>query len=139
MREPPVGPIERSGVQWWRTAPSTSRSRRLEAERDALLARLTAAEAERDEALIAINGGCGCPAPFDTCPHDEPLLPALNDARARIAELTAPLEPNDSLLERAKEVVKVGGLYGLSDGTVDLIAELAARCGQLTALRGCSQ
>jgi hypothetical protein len=106
---------------------------------DALLARLIAAEKERDEALIAINGGCGCPAPFDTCPHDEPLLPALNDARARIAELTAPLEPNDSLLERAKEVVKVGGLYGLSDGTVDLIAELAARCEQLTALRGCSQ
>jgi hypothetical protein len=42
---------------------------------------------ERDELEIAIHGGCGCPAPYDQCPHDEPLLPALNAARTRLNEL----------------------------------------------------
>jgi hypothetical protein len=63
------------------------------------------------------------------------LLARLTNVEARLAELTAPLKANDGLVERAKEVVNIGGLYGLSDGTVDLIAELAARCEQLTALR----
>lgn len=41
---------------------------------------------ERDQLHIAIHGGCDCPAPFDTCPHDEPLLPALNACREALRE-----------------------------------------------------
>lgn len=52
-----------------------------------LAAALRAAEAERDELRIAIHGGCGCPAPYTECPHDEPLLPALNAARRRLTDL----------------------------------------------------
>lgn len=42
---------------------------------------------EIDELNITIHGGCGCPAPYDQCPHHEPLLPALNAARTELAAL----------------------------------------------------
>lgn len=43
------------------------------------------------ELYIAIHGDCGCPPPWDQCPHNEPLLPALNDARRTIERLQAAL------------------------------------------------
>ena len=54
-----------------------------------LLVTLNDARAERDELRIAIHGGCGCPAPYTECPHDEPLLPALNNARTKLAAAVA--------------------------------------------------
>jgi hypothetical protein len=39
----------------------------------ALLDRIEALEAERDELHLAVNG-CQCSPPYTECPHDEPLL-----------------------------------------------------------------
>ena len=54
-----------------------------------LAAALRATETDRDQLRIAIHGGCGCSAPYTDCPHDEPLLPALNAARTENARLRA--------------------------------------------------
>lgn len=51
------------------------------------------------EALIAIRGGCGCPAPYTECPHVEPLLPALNDARSKLARLRVENEKLQAIVD----------------------------------------
>ena len=57
------------------------------ADADWLIAEVERLRDENRELHISIEGGCGCPAPYDTCPHDEPLLPALNRARVELRAL----------------------------------------------------
>ena len=53
---------------------------------DDALDRIEALEAERDALRIQIDG-CGCPAPYDMCPHDEPLTSLLDRAERTEAVL----------------------------------------------------
>ena len=52
---------------------------------------LVAAAREAEELRIAIHG-CGCPAPYDQCPHDEPYLLAEKRLRAERDALRAEVE-----------------------------------------------
>ena len=59
-----------------------------EAALDALREELRTAERTVDDLRCEIDG-CGCPAPYDTCPHSEPWVLRLAKAEAEVQRLAA--------------------------------------------------
>lgn len=100
---------------------------------------LTALLSERDDLDIAINGGCGCAAPYDQCSHDEPLRDAHNRmfaeaealaSRAEAAE--AALKRVDALLQEARQapLARAQGLHREASAVAGVaVAALAASEG----------
>jgi hypothetical protein len=70
------------------------------------LARAETAEREATELGIAISGGCGCPAPYDTCTHDEPLLHAVNRLTEQNRSLAADRDDLAARIEALEDAIR---------------------------------
>lgn len=75
--------------------------------------------ADRIEELEADIFGCGCPAPYDQCPHDEPLTKAVTRLSTENVELHAEVE-------RLRAKVKEGTMTNWSTTEADLRASVLA-------------
>lgn len=72
--------------------------------------------AERDELRISIHG-CSCPAPYDQCVHDEPLLKQVERLERKLLEARTELE---AALARVRAVSTSGRGSGPPGGYHEL-------------------
>lgn len=94
-------------------------ARRLNDKVDEALEQVGRLRAERDELRCEIDG-CGCPAPYDTCPHSEPWVMRVDKLTAEVAELR---QAN-------------GGLRASAESAIAERRRLTAEVDRLTAEHG---